>query len=199
MKMILCTFFLIVSMKAHAEPTGLFLSESLIGFSGALSSTASNVSQQTVFSSETGLGYVLWGAVYLGGAFSYQAHSESVTDSTGRATQHMRTNQYYGPSLGWINDAFVIAGTYYAFAEEKDNVTPISGAGYADSRTGSGFGVLASYRFSLGWFQLGPTVIYRSIGFTNCRNPITGATSSCSPQIDRSELLPYLTLFLNLQ
>jgi hypothetical protein len=185
---------LLFSSVALAEPSGLYLTEGLMGYAITFNNSPTSVTQRQFLSSETGLGYIIGGVVYLGGVFNYTAVNEQMTDSGNNAVNHQETYQYYGPSLGYIDDGWVVIAHYFANAEQKDNISGAT-SGNTD-RTGTGYGINVGYRWVLGSFEFGPTMAFKSINYVNCKDP-SGATNTCSPTITQTEFTPYLTLYFN--
>lgn len=198
MKKLLLVFGVLFSLSALAdEPSGLYVSEGLLGYTLGYDYGLASIQERTEGSSETSLGYVLAGWLYIGGVFNYTMINEKQVDFFSQKTNHQETFQYYGPALGWMGENWMVIGQYYAFAERKDNVSGDGVTSFSLDNTGTGFGLNLGYRFNLGGFELGPVISYKLINYTNCRDPSTGATSSCSPAIKQSEVTPYATLFYN--
>ena len=195
-RFVLALALLFSSSLVSADPDGLFLSEGLIGYTLSFNQSPTAVVSRTLASSQTGLGYVFGGWAYVGGLFDYSLIWETTSDSSNNTTSHQESYEYYGPSFGYINDNWVFILDWLAYTEQKDNVSSPSG-GYTTDRTGSGFGFDIGYRWNFGSFELGPLLSLKSITYNNCRDPNSGATSSCSPTITQFEVTPYVHLLFN--
>lgn len=96
------------------------------------------------------LGYVLESGIYLGGLYSI--HDQQLFQGG--------SDSYMGPSLGYYNSGFLIAGTYYLYGER-------------DLTSGSGkFAKVNGYQMDLSYsipvtdtFLLGPQLTYQDVSF----------------------------------
>lgn len=155
------------------------------------------MTEKLYFSSETGLGYILGDWFYLGGVFNLTLVKEKV-GSSGSETTHDETFQFYGPSIGWMGDnRFFVILHYFAYAEHRDQVTNPNGSTSTNARTGTGFGLNVGYTFPMGSFEIAPVLAFKNINYVNCKDPSSGATSTCNPTVTQTELTPYLTLLFN--
>ncbi|MDZ4676049.1 MAG: hypothetical protein SGI74_00950 [Oligoflexia bacterium] len=200
--MVLTRLVMILSLifsafPTQAEQTGLYVSQNLFGVSLRFNTGPSSVQDKTLISSETGLGYILGGWAYLGGVFNYTMVNEKTTDSGSNAVTHQETYQYYGPALGYMGESWMFIVHYYAFAEMRDNVSGYNVNPYTTNRTGSGYGVNVGYRFLFGDFELAPVISYKAISYINCKDPNSGATSACSPDVVQNDIIPYFSILFN--
>ena len=172
---------------------GVFLTEGLMGYSLSFSNAALGAPQQRTFgSSETSLGYVFSNWLYFGGVINYTIVNQKNTDGFNNPYNHQETYQYYGPALGYIGENWFLIGHYYAAAEKRDTVTgnfPQQNYDY----TGTGFGINLGYKFPIWGFEMAPVLAYKNINYTNCKDPNTGATSTCNPTQNQTETTPYIT------
>lgn len=176
----------------------MYLSLGLMGYRFNTGGVIGAVQEKTLLSSETSLGYVFKSWLYVGGLFNYTVGTDKTTDGTGSATNHQLTYQYYGPSLGFMGSNFFLLGHYFLNAQHKDVVTPDTGVGYTDDRTGSGFGASIGYKVVQSTLlEVAPVLAYKAITYENCRNRVTGATAQCNPKISQNEFTPYITLLIN--
>jgi len=184
-----------ISIPAIADPGGLYLTEGLMGYEFSFNNSPTSVTQRLYLSSETGLGYIIDGWFYLGGIFNYTAVNEQTSDGGGTTTNHQETFQYYGPSIGYMTDSWYFLAHYFANAEKKDSLSGAA-SGTVDN-TGNGFGFTIGYKIPIGSFEIAPAFSLKFINYTNCKDPNTGATSSCNPTIQQNEVDPYVTLLFN--
>jgi hypothetical protein len=175
---------------------GLYLSESLIGYSFNFNNGPSSLQQRIYGSSESDLGYVFSSSFYLGGQFTYTSVNDKFSDSSSNSYTHQETYQYYGPTIGYMGDGIFLWGTYYLAAEKKDVVTSNNPTQNYDY-TGNGFGLNLGYRFPVAGFEMAPMLAYRYVSYTNCKDPYSGATSTCNPTQIQSEFTPYVTFLFN--
>jgi hypothetical protein len=200
MKLRFAKFLLIVlllfsfSKAALADPGGLYVTEGLLPYDVNFNSSPTGVTQRLFLSSETGLGYIIDGWFYLGGIFNYTAVNEQTTDSAG-TFNHQETFQYYGPTVGYMTDSWYFLVHYFANAEKKDILTGAATGNY--DNTGNGFGIGIGYKFPVGGIELAPVLSFKSITYTNCKDPSSGATATCNPSIQQTEIDPYFTLLFN--
>lgn len=182
---------------AAGEAEGILMSEGLFGYSLNFSATAPGSTQSSTYlSSETRLGYVFNGWFYVGGVFNYTLNNEKILDSSSTMVTHALTYQYYGPSVGYIGESWIFLLSYYAAAEKRDTVTGSFTTQNYDN-TGAGFGFNIGYKFVMGDFNIAPVIAYKNITYSNCKDPYSGATSSCNPSQNQAEFTPYLTLMYN--
>jgi hypothetical protein len=196
-RVILILSLLVAAVPGYADQTGLYVSESLLGFSFKFNTSPTAVTEKTLLSSETSLGYIIAGWAYLGGVFTYSMVNEKTADSNSNEISHQETYQYYGPAFGYMGDNWMFIGHYYAFAEMRDNVSGYNITSYTMNRTGTGYGLNVGYRFMLGDFELAPLVSYKQITYNNCKDPNTGATSTCNPSVVQTDIIPYFTILFN--
>jgi hypothetical protein len=188
--LILLTLVAIVTgsaTSALAVPSGLYFHLGLIGYQSKFDNSAPAVQERTVLAADTGLGIIVGDWAYIGGVFNYSPVNETVG-----GVGHNETYQYYGPAFGWMGDEWIVVGQYLAYAEQRD-----SAPWGTTVRTGSGYALSVGYRWELGTFGLGPMVTYKSLRYTNCKDPYSGATSTCDPAINHSETTPYVTVWWN--
>lgn len=195
-RLFLCIFLVFIAPKTWADPQGIYLNEGLIFYTLSFNQSPTSVTSRTLGSSQTGLGYVFGGWFFLGGLFNYTLLNETTSDSGNASTAHQETYEYYGPSAGYVSDNWSFIFHWLAYTEQKDNVSA-PGGGYTTDRTGAGFGLDVGYRWDLGAFDLGPVISVKSINYSNCRDPNSGATSSCNPTVTQFDVTPYIQFFFN--
>jgi len=188
---------LILPSLGSAEPSGVYVTEALIGYSATVNNTATAVTEKTLYSSQTGLGYPIAGWLYLGGVFIYTGVTEKSTDALSLETLHQETYQYYGPTLGLMTDDFFILGNYFVNAEKKDTITSPGALTQNVDNMGTGWGVNVGMKFPLWGFELAPTLAYKNILYTTCKDPYSGASVSCNPNVQQTEITPYVTFLFN--
>jgi hypothetical protein len=193
-------FFSAPVAQAKGESGGMYLSLGLIGYQFNVNGSNNMVTERSLLSAETGLGYVFRDWLYIGGIFNHTVGAEKTKDASNLNTQHQQIYQYYGPSLGYMGPGWFLLGHYFLAAQQKDNVSADGSNPYTDDRTGTGFGVSAGYKVIRSTlFELAPSISYKSINYNNCRNRVTGATTPCNPSVSHSEITPYLTFLVNIR
>ncbi len=199
---LVCSPSFAIMKKMVAAPSsnigGLYVLEGLIAFQAKFDNTSNSVTDKTFASSETSLGYILSDWLYLGGVFNYTVLKEKTSDSSSNVISHDGTLQYYGPSLGYMGETWFLIGHYFAAAEQKDSVSGDTISSYTTNRSGAGYGFNLGYKVVTSTFiELAPMIAYKSITYTNCKDPNTGVTGNCSSSITQSEVTPYLTILFN--
>ncbi len=98
------------------------------------------------------LGYVFDSGLYVGGLYSIH-DNELLADAS---------DSYFGPSLGYYYEGFLVAGTYYIYGERDLTAgnTKYSGV--------KGFQIDLSYAIKVTeQFSVGPQLTYHSVKFTD--------------------------------
>lgn len=189
-------FLILTSSISLANPEGIYITEGLIGYTLSFNQSPTAVTSRTLLSSQTGLGYVIGGWVWVGAMFHYTSLQETTSDASNTSTTHNETYEYYGPSFGYMSDSWAFILHWLAYAEQKDNVSA-PGGGYLTDRAGSGFGLDVGYHFTVLGINMGPMIALKSINYQNCKDPTTGATSSCNPTITQFDVIPYFQFLFN--
>lgn len=198
------SFFLAELLLALSFPIstyaidGVLILENIFGYHSLFENGGTAANQRSIISSETNLGYTLFGFCFLGGTLHYTYLNE-VSGSDGSRVTYQQAYQYYGPSLGLATESVILLGHWYPYTEHRNLVTQANGSSLTYVKTGSGYGASLAYIFSFSTFSLAPMISYRSINFDTCRDPNTGITAGCNPNVFINEVTPYLSLILNIK
>lgn len=189
---------ILVSSVSSAEVSGLFLRESLSFERNISDGTGSRVTSNSYFTS-TSIGYVGWGWAYMGATWNYYKETTDTQQSSGISSTIDYTTNEYGPTYGYIDESWHLLVTYFLLAD-KQWKTSAPGTTTNEGRNGTGYMLDVGYRFALSpSFQLGPSLIYETITFTNCKDPNTGVTSTCNPTVKEERLRPFISLAIQFQ